>query len=321
MAAPPVAQDRWQDPWNERTDLALERAVMAQQRMGQIPGLLTAEDTTDGIKITRVRVTTPQAAQAVGKPPGNYVTVECPDLRFRSRVTLKKVADVVASELTAMAGLPRQGDVLIVGLGNWQATPDALGPKVVSQLMVTRHIREFIPQELGGRLYPVAAISPGVLGITGIETIDIVTGVVRQIHPELVITVDALAARSVSRLITTIQLADTGIQPGSGVGNRRPGINQETLGVPVVAIGVPTVVSGASIAVEVLNAYFQKYNPHATATVDSVTDFLTADLHDLMVTPKDIDVEILEMSKLLAGVLNHATQPSVSEEEILDYLQ
>ncbi|MBE3519004.1 MAG: GPR endopeptidase [Firmicutes bacterium] len=310
-----------QDLWNERTDLALERAVMAQQRMGTVPGLLTTEDSIDGIKVTRVKVTTPQASGAVGKPPGNYVTVECPDLRFRSRVTLKKVADVVASELAAMAGLPRQGDVLVVGLGNWQATPDALGPRVVSQLMVTRHIREFIPQELGGRLYPVAAISPGVLGITGIETIDIVMGVVRQIRPELVITVDALAARSVSRLITTIQLADTGIQPGSGVGNRRPGINQETLGVPVVAIGVPTVVSGASIAVEVLNAYFQKYNPNATATVDSVTDFLTSELHDLMVTPKDIDVEIMEMSKLLAGVLNHATQPAVSEEEILDYLQ
>lgn len=310
-----------QDAPEERTDLALERAVAARRRAGEIPGLFTTEEAADGIKVTRVRVTTPQAAQAVGKPPGNYVTVECPDLRFRNRVTLKKVADLVASELTAMAGLPRQGDVLVVGLGNWQATPDALGPRVVSQLMVTRHIREFIPQELGGRLYPVAAISPGVLGITGIETIDIVIGVVRQIHPELVITVDALAARSPSRLITTIQLADTGIQPGSGVGNKRPGINQETLGVPVVAIGVPTVVSGAAIAVEVLNAYFSRYNPHATATPDSVADFLSADLHDLMVTPKDIDVEILEMSKLLAAVINHATQPAVSEEEMLDYLQ
>jgi spore protease len=170
-------------------------------------------------------------------------------------------------------------------------------------------------------LNPVAAISPGVLGITGMETIDIIRGIVQQIKPELVITVDALAARSPSRLLSTIQVADTGIQPGSGVGNKRPGINMESLGVPVLAIGVPTVVSGAAIAQEVLDSYFAKYNPHARATLDSVTDFLTKDVADLMVTTKDIDVEILEMSKLLAAALNRATQPAISEEEMLDYLQ
>ena len=306
---------------SERTDLAVERAALAARRnAGQVPGMNVTEEDLDGIKLTRVLVG-PQAAPQVGKPPGRYFTLECPALRTRNRALLKRVADIIQKELAELAALPRRGDVLIVGLGNWQATPDALGPKVVSQLMVTRHIREYIPQELGGRLNPVAAISPGVLGITGMETIDIVQGIVRQIRPELVITVDALAARSPSRLMTTIQIADTGIQPGSGVGNKRPGINPDTLGIPVVAVGVPTVVSGAAIASDVLDAYFAKFNPHARATVDSVQDFLNQDLADLMVTNKDIDVEILEMSKLLAAAINKATQPAISEEEMLDYLQ
>lgn len=307
---------------NERTDLALERATMATTRAGQqIPGMNVREEEMDGIKITRVQVMTPQAGAQIGKPPGRYFTLECPALRFRSRETLKGVAGIIASELAELAGLPKKNDVLIVGLGNWQATPDALGPRVVSQLMITRHIREHLPQELGGRLNPVAAISPGVLGITGMETIDIVKGIVQQVRPELVITVDALAARAPSRLLTTIQIADTGIQPGSGVGNKRPGINRETLGIPVIAMGVPTVVSGAAIAMDVLDAYFQRFNRHARATIDSVGDFLGQDLRDLMVTTKDIDVEIMEMSKLLASALNKATQPAISEEEMLDYLQ
>lgn len=307
---------------NERTDLAVERASLAASKAGRnIPGMEVREEDIDGIKLTRVSVLNPQAAAQIGKPPGRYFTLECPALRFRSRETLKEVAGIVSKELSELAGLPRANDVLIVGLGNWQATPDALGPRVVSQLMITRHIREHLPQELGGRLNPVAAISPGVLGITGMETIDIVKGIVREVRPELVITVDALAARSPSRLLTTIQIADTGIQPGSGVGNKRPGINRETLGIPVVALGVPTVVSGAAIASDVLDAYFRKFNPHARATLDSMNDFLGQDLRDLMVTTKDIDVEILEMSKLLAAALNRATQPAIGEEEMLDYLQ
>lgn len=307
--------------WNEstRTDLAVERLVMTGHE--EIPGIEKHEETIDDMFISRIRVLTPEAGIRVGKPPGRYFTLECPNLRFRNRNTLKRVAQVIAKELTDMAGLPRHGDVLIVGLGNWQATPDALGPKVVSQLMVTRHIRDYVPKELGGRLYPVAAISPGVLGITGMETIDIIKGVTNEIHPELVITVDALAARSPGRLLTTIQMADTGIQPGSGVGNKRPGINQETLGIPVMAIGVPTVVSGAAIAMDVLDAYFSRYNPLARATYDSVLDFLNPTLKELMVTNKDIDVEIHEMSKLLASAINKATQPAITEEEIMDYLQ
>ncbi len=308
---------------DERTDLAIERSALARERAAQdIPGMSVREERMEpGITITRVEVTTPQAASSVGKPPGRYFTLECPLLRGRDRSLLKQIAGIVSRELSELAGLPRRGDVLIVGLGNWQATPDALGPRVTQQLMITRHIREHLPQELGGRLNPVAAISPGVLGITGMETIDVVKGLVAEIKPELVITVDALAARSPSRLLTTIQIADTGIQPGSGVGNKRPGINKETLGIPVIALGVPTVVSGASIARDALAAYFQRYNPHARASVDSVQDFLSEDILELMVTNKDIDVQIMEMSKLLASSLNLATQPAITEDEMLDYLQ
>ncbi len=309
----------WTD-WN-RTDLAVERAAMVKERTGEIHGLESSQEHINGISITRVEVTTPQASAQVGKPPGRYFTLECPELKYRNRTLLKNVAQIIARELTELARLPRQHDVLIVGLGNWQATPDALGPKVVSQLMVTRHIREYISRDLGQRLYPVAAISPGVLGITGMETVDIVRGIVNQIKPELVITVDALAARSPSRLFSTIQIADTGIQPGSGVGNKRPGLNQESLGVPVIAVGVPTVVSGAAIAINVLTDYFSKFNPHARSTLGSVQEFLSQDLLDLLVTHKDVDLQILEMSKLLASAINKASQPAISDEEMLDYLQ
>jgi len=305
----------------DRTDLAVERAAIVRERTGEIPGLESSQEQINGITITRVQLTHAYAASRVGKPPGRYFTLECPELKYRNRTLLKNVAQIIAEELTALAGLPRQNDILVVGLGNWQATPDALGPRVVSQLMVTRHIREYISQDLGGRLYPVAAISPGVLGITGMETADIVRGIVQQIKPELVITVDALAARSPSRLFSTIQIADTGIQPGSGVGNNRPGLNTESLGVPVIAIGVPTVVSGASIAVDVLQDYFSRFNPHARPTIDSVHDFLSQDLLELMVTHKDVDMQIMEISKLLASAINKATQPAITEEEMLDYLQ
>lgn len=310
---------RWSN-W-DRTDLAVERAAMVRERTGEIPGLESSQEQINGIHITRVQVSTPHAASQVGKPPGRYFTLECPELKYRNRTLLKNVAQIIAKELAVLAELPRKSDVLVVGLGNWQATPDALGPRVVSQLMVTRHIRGYISQDLGQRLYPVAGISPGVLGITGMETADIVRGIVEQIKPELVITVDALAARSPSRLFSTIQIADTGIQPGSGVGNKRPGLNRESLGVPVVALGVPTVVSGASIAVDVLQDYFSRFNPHARPSIDSVYDFLSQDLLDLLVTHKDVDMQIMEMSKLLASAINKATQPAITEDEMLDYLQ
>ena len=217
------------------------------------------EEDLDGIKITRVSVMNPQAAAQIGKPPGRYFTLECPALRYRSRDLLKEVAGIVSRELAELAGLPRTNDVLIVGLGNWQATPDALGPRVVSQLMITRHIREHLPQELGGRLNPVAAISPGVLGITGMETIDIVKGIVREVKPDLVITVDALAAGALSRLLTTIQIADTGSSPGPA-SETAPGSTTNP-GHPRNRNGVPTVVSGAAIASDVLESYLQRFNP------------------------------------------------------------
>ncbi len=304
-----------------RTDLAVERAAIATQRTGQIQGLESLQEHINGIEITRVSVLTQYAATQIGKPPGRYFTLECPELKFRNRTLLKSVAKIVADEVTDMAELPRKGDVLVVGLGNWHATPDALGPRVVSQLMVTRHIREYISQDLGQRLYPVAAISPGVLGITGMETVDIIKGITEQINPELIITVDALAARSPSRLFSTIQITDTGIQPGSGVGNKRPGLTYENLGVPVIAIGIPTVVSGTSIAIDVLTDYFKKYNPHARSTLDSVQEFLSEELMELIVTHKDVDMQILELSKLLASSINKASQPAITEDEMLDYLQ
>ena len=173
----------------------------------------------------------------MGKPRA-YITIEAPALRDNNREAQQEVAEVLAEKLKSLFNLPENANILLVGLGNWNATPDALGPKVINQSMVTRHLYKYAPEELQGGLRSVSALAPGVLGITGIETAEIIKGVVEKIKPELIIVVDSLAAGSVERIATTIrsQYRD---QPGSGIGNKRSGINLETMGVPVIAVGIP----------------------------------------------------------------------------------
>jgi spore protease len=318
-----------------RTDLANEaREFIEGYRGGGIPGVEVQEFRTRECRVTRVRVTTPEAGRELGKPPGQYVTIEAPGLLKRSRPVQEEVAQVFVGEFTNLAPLPGDAEVFVVGLGNWQATPDSLGPRVVGQLLVTRHLHDYIPPELRNGLRSVAAIAPGVLGLTGIETGEIVWGVAGRVKPDVVICIDALAARSAERILTTIQLADTGIHPGSGVGNKRVGITRETLGVPVIAVGVPTVVHAATIAYDTIELLVDKFRDRAQfyeivremdagdkrALIDEV---LSPYIGDLMVTPKEIDVLILEMSKVLAGAFNAALHPKVdlSRHDITDYLQ
>jgi len=225
---------------------------------------------------------------------------------------------------------------LIVGLGNWNVTPDALGPKVVENLLITRHLKELMPDEINDDEYStVCAIAPGVLGITGIETSEIIESIVSKIKPDLVLAVDALAARSVSRLNTTIQIADTGIHPGSGVGNKRKGITQEVLGVPVIAIGVPTVVDAVTLTndtmdmvidtlIKVTNQGGQFYNIlkdlDRNEKQQLISEVLSDNLGSLIVTPKEVDRLVIDISEIIAGGINAALHPVIDFQDATKHL-
>jgi len=330
-----------------RTDLAVEAHEVLRQSMGpQIPGVSTSTEETDFGSITRVAITTPQAARALGKSMGNYITIDAPELPLRDRELESEVSQALARELVGLIRTSMNNvdfwaipdfTTLICGLGNWNATPDAIGPLVAGKVMVTRHVYSMTPPEKRGGLKSVAAISPGVLGLTGIETAEVIVGVVGRVRPNLVIVVDALAARSVSRLGTTIQLGDTGIQPGSGVGNRRFGITRETLGVPVIAVGVPTVVHAMTIVADALNIMGQASqgtSPESPGTPrgvqeitgdpqlpPAVSQMLQPYLGTLIITPKRWTFLAKELSDVVAGGINYALHPAIDEEEIYQYLQ
>lgn len=274
-----------------RTDLAVE--LTAGQEHLQERGVRVEERTEQGITITTVDILTPEAAREIGKPEGRYITVSArpfSEAGVHSDEQTQLIADCIAPLL------PREGTLLIVGLGNEHITPDAIGPRCVDLILATRHLPGGEPFS-GFR--PVAAIAPGVLGQTGIESSDLVAGMVERISPAAVVVVDALAARSLSRLGNTLQISDTGISPGSGVGNDRTELSRRTLGVPVISIGIPTVVDCATL-VEDLGAPVPE----------------DADRSDMVVTPRDVDRMVQYGAKLIALALNRAAQPELTLEEI-----
>ncbi|USG68453.1 GPR endopeptidase [Brevibacillus ruminantium] len=237
-----------------RTDLALEAHELVQEQQtaaDQLSGVqLEQDDKEPGIKVTRLRVETEEAGRSIGKLPGRYITIEVPKLRDNDTAIEDQVARRFTREFAALLselGITEDKKALVVGLGNWNVTPDALGPMVVENLLVTRHLFTLAPESVEEGYREVSAISPGVLGITGIETSEIVLGVVQNSKPDFVICIDALASRALHRVNTTIQISDTGIHPGSGIGNKRKALDEKTLGVPVIAIGVPTVVFASTI--------------------------------------------------------------------------
>lgn len=301
-----------------RTDLAMEARQL--HRTQEIPGVASEIISDDeDITITRVRVLDGQGAQILGKPPGNYVTIESPELRWRDPSLEERVSHCLALEGTRlMPEITRDTVVLVIGLGNWDITPDALGPKVVGQIMVTRHIMQMAPERIDERVNPLCALSPGVLGITGIETAEIIRGVVERVAPDMLIAIDALAARSISRLGTTVQLSDAGIQPGSGVGNHRMVLSRETLGIPVLSIGVPLVVYADTIARDVME---QLGMFHDDGRVDKA---LEAVLHtgetDLLVTPKDVDQQVEDAARMVATGINLMVHKGVTIDEILHFM-
>ena len=287
-----------------RTDLAVEARELWQEGAGQaarLPGVTAEEGNREGIPVTTVRILDEEGEQALGKPRGNYVTLTLDGVARREEDIFGRAARAVAGELSSLLeGVAPDGLVLVVGLGNRAITPDAIGPKVHERTLVTRHLVRQMPEHFGS-FRPVASLAAEVLGNTGMESGEVARAVCEDIRPACVIAVDALASRSVDRLCRTVQLSDTGITPGSGVGNHRVGLNRESLGVPVIAVGVPTVVDGATLAADLTGA--EDLPPLGEGG-------------SLLVTPKDIDSQVADMARIIGYGINLALQPGMGLEEL-----
>ncbi len=325
-----------------RTDMADESRVVGagtQTRTrdsGLGEGIRIENDGDSDVAITRVHVDTQEGEQKVGKPIGSYITMDIPKVNEKSRDLYEKSCRMLARELESLIHLDKKDTVLIVGLGNWNVTADALGPKVAQSVLVTRHIYEYLPKEVDETERPVCAISPGVLGITGIETGHIIKGIVDNVKPSLVIAIDALASRSMSRVNSSIQLANTGIAPGSGVGNKRAALNKESLGVPVIAIGIPTVVDAATMASDVLDLVMDNMMEQAGQGSEfykmlmgidrdekyrMIIELLEPYSGNLVVTPKDTDDIVDYLSKLVANGINMALHENIGPDDVDRFIQ
>jgi len=320
-----------------RTDLAIEAREFfnKQENRGDIPGVEVDVDKKEDVTVTRVKVVEEVGARMIGKPKGNYITIEVPKLRDNDKELHDEVGRILAGEMGRIVKLDDQSVILVVGLGNWNVTPDALGPRVVEHLLITRHIKEYVPEQIDEGVRSVCAVAPGVLGITGIETSEIIRGIVDRIKPDLVVAIDALASRKMERVSTTIQLADTGINPGSGVGNNRKELSRESMGVPVVAIGVPTVVDAATMAGDTIDMVIDSlinespkngefYNMlkdmDRSEKYKLINEVIFPYVGNLMVTPKEIDRLIDDIAIIIANGLNLALHPSIGPEDMDRYL-
>ncbi len=308
--------------YNFRTDLALERRDIYKKvnNLKQIDGVeSTEEEISEKLKVTRVKIINQNGEKAIGKPIGNYVTIDVKKLKIAEDEDIQKASDIVANELRKIIDIhtEKQEDILVVGLGNIYVTPDALGPKVINEIDVTRHIIKYLPQYVDEGTRPVSAISPGVLGTTGIETVEILKGIVDNIHPKLLIVIDALASRSIDRISSTIQLSDTGIVPGAGVGNTRKEISENTLGIPVVSMGIPTVVELATLVSDGIDIFIDRLQEKAESNeylnklkqndkYEEVKEALNVGDYNMIVTPKEIDDLIENMKDIVARGINFA---------------
>ncbi|MDE5413856.1 GPR endopeptidase [Alkalihalobacterium chitinilyticum] len=362
--------------YNVRTDLAVEAHEIVQEEeqkkapskeRRRIEGVVVKEREQDGVKITRVEITD-QGAERLGKKAGRYLTFETQGIRKKDTALQEKVESVFAREFNLFLeelNITKESSCLVVGLGNWNVTPDALGPIAVENLLITKHLFALAPEQVEDGFRPVSAIAPGVMGITGIETSDIIHGVVEKTKPDFVIAIDALASRSIERVNTTIQVSDTGIHPGSGVGNKRKELSRETLGIPVIAVGIPTVVDAVSITSDTIDFVLKHFGremkegnkPSRALTPAGMTfgekrqlsdedlpdeskrqtilgmigtleeeekrqlirEVLAPLGHNLMVTPKEIDVFIDDMANVLAMGLNAALHGEVDQDNVGSY--
>jgi len=308
---------------NFNTDMADERRDIykkANKIEENIPGIETEEKVVNKeIKVSKVKIIDKQGEEAIGKPIGSYITIDIKKLKVADQEQIQKASETVTAELKELINkhVEAKGDILVVGLGNSYVTPDSLGPKVVKDIDVTRHLLKYASQYMDENTRPVTAISPGVLGTTGIETMEIIKGIVDNIKPKLVIVIDSLASKSIERISSTVQIADTGIVPGAGVGNARNEISQKTLNIPVIAIGVPMVVDAATIASDSIDLFIEKLQQEAKSNeylnqlkevnkYELIREALIPKDYNLIVTPKEIDDLIENMKDVVARGINFA---------------
>lgn len=309
--------------YNFRTDLALERRDLynkAHNIEKDIDGIETEEEkVNDDITISRVKVTNEKGEEAIGKPIGSYITIDVKNFNIAQNEEIQQASEALTKELKALLEkhIDAKGPILVVGLGNIYVTPDALGPKVINEIDITRHLLQYMPEALDENTREVSAVSPGVLGTTGIETLEILKGIVDNTKPKLVIVIDALASRSIERISSSVQLADTGIVPGAGVDNTRKEITVNTLGIPVIAIGIPTVVEAATIAADSLTLLIQKVQEQGESNdflnklqeedkYQVIKEVLAPEEYNFIVTPKEIDGLIEKMKDVVARGINFA---------------
>ena len=311
-----------------RTDLALEEKESSGEL--NLEGVSSEDLHFDGLNITRVKIMNEVGSRLLNKPQGNYITIEFDDISGDGDGLLKLI-EKVSYELKTLCGLQDGDAVLIAGLGNEQITPDALGPKAAKKIIATRHIKDNLPTFSYNdiKFRDVAVISPGVLGQTGIETAEIIKGVVDRIQPKLVIVIDALMSRKMKRLAKTVQIADSGLIPGGGVGNARASITKEYLGVPVISLGVPTVVDAATLSCDVIDEVLMTVKNNVFSDINMIWDnfpdnekyelirqsLAPYDLN-LIVTPKDIDFFISEISKVVGYTINKTMHEKITIEDI-----
>ena len=309
--------------YNFRTDMADERRDIykkANKLEGDIPGIETIEKiSNENIKSSVVKIINEEGEKAIGKPIGTYVTVDIKNLRLADDDEIENASNIISEELASIVDekIGKQDEILVVGLGNQFVTPDALGPKVSQEIEVTRHLLKYVPECVIKGARSVCTIAPGVLGTTGIETLEIIKGVVDNVKPKLIIVIDSLASKSIERISSTIQISDTGIVPGAGVGNTRKELSKNTLGVPVIAIGVPMVVDLATITNDCLDIFIENLQSQAKSNdylnnlknqdnYEEIKIALNPRDYNMIVTPKEVDDLIENMKNIVAKSINYA---------------
>lgn len=294
----------------QRTDLAAEARELWQERADkttQLDGVAAQTETLHGCQVETLRILDRRGVEALGKPCGTYVTITLGPLMDRQEDAFSRCAALLAAQLRTLLRLHEGDSVLVAGLGNASITPDELGPAVIRHILPTRHLVETLPEQFGS-FRRVSALETGVLGTTGVESAELISAVAQRIRPDAVIAVDALASRRMERVCRTVQLTDTGIVPGSGVGNRRAALNRSTLGVPVIAVGVPTVVDAGTLAADLTQmANLGSFDPDAFGEAG----------RSMIVTPREIDARIALLGKLLGCGLNLALHEGLSFEDLM----
>lgn len=297
------------------TDMADERVDMYKKinNLTEVDGIKVETNRNNGFITTNVEVLNENGSKAISKEIGKYVTMQIENINYMEEEEKKNIVNELARVITELIGKDTQKSVMVLGLGNINVTPDALGPKVVNDVDITRHLINFAKELVEQDTRSVCAIAPGVLGTTGIETSEIVDSIVKKINVDMIIAIDSLASQSVNRLGNTIQISNTGITPGSGINNKREGINKKALGIPVIAIGVPTVVDMATITNETIDKMIGNANVEGNFSDASKEERYNViakllNTENYMVTPKDIDNVIDKVSKLIVKAINLSLQ-------------